>query len=242
MTTRLIANIDIKNEYVIKGIQLEGLRKIGSPIDIIKKFYKENIHEIIIHDTVASYYNRNNLGELLKECFKEIFIPVTIGGGIRTLKDIKNSLNNGADKIMINSKAIKSPEFLRNACEEYGSSTIISYVEVKKHNGEYYAYFNSGRERSEYQLDKWFDIIQNSGCGEILIKSVDFDGTMKGIDEELINFCLPICDKPLIYAGGCSSEKEILYFEKKYKTISLSFASLFYSKNFKLSKKVKSFK
>ena len=106
---RLIANIDVKNEFVIKGIQLEGLRKIGSPIDIIKKFYNQKVHEIIIHDVVASYYKRNNLGNLLKECFKDIFIPVTIGGGIRTLSDIKNLLNYGADKVMINSKAIIKP-------------------------------------------------------------------------------------------------------------------------------------
>ena len=239
---RLIANIDIKNEFVIKGIQLEGLRKIGKPIEIIKKFYDQKIHEIIIHDTVASYYNRNNLGKLLEECFKDIFIPVTIGGGIRNLADIKNSLNYGADKVMINSQAIKTPIFLKKACEEFGSSTIISYVEVKKYNNQYYAYYNSGRERSKFQLERWLDIIQDLGCGEIFIKSVDLDGTMKGIDNKLIKYCIPRIDKPLIYSGGCNSDREIFDFKKKYKNVALSFASYFYSKNFKLIDKIKGLK
>ena len=231
---RLIANIDIKNEFVIKGIQLEGLRKIGRPIDIIKKFYDQKVHEIIIHDTVASYYNRNNLGNLLEECFKEIFIPVTIGGGIRNLNDIRSSLSYGADKVMINSQAIKTPIFLKKACEEFGSSTITSYIEVKKHNNKYCVYYNSGRERSKFILDRWLDIIQDLGCGEIFVKSIDLDGTMNGIDNELIKYCLSRIDKPLIYAGGCSSEKEIVKFKKRYKNVALSFASHFYKKNFKL--------
>jgi len=229
---RLIANIDIKNEFVIKGIQLEGLRKIGKPISIIKKFYDKKVDEIIIHDTVASYYNRNNLGNLLEECFKEIFIPVTIGGGIRNLADIKNSLGYGADKVMINSQAIKTPIFLKKACEEFGSSTITSYIEVKKYNNKYYVYYNSGRERSKFILERWLDVIQDLGCGEIFIKSIDLDGTMNGIDYELIKYCLPRVNKPLIYAGGCNSEREINEFKKKYKNVALSFASYFYKKNF----------
>ena len=239
---RLIANIDVKNEFVIKGIQLEGLRKIGSPIDIIKKFYDQKIHEIIIHDSVASYYKRNNLGSLLKECFKDIFIPVTIGGGIRNILDIKHLLNYGADKVMINSQAIKKPIFLKNACEEFGSSTIISYVEVKKFNDHYHVYYNNGRERSKYGLETWLQIIQDLGCGEIFIKSIDFDGTMRGLDYELLNFCVPKIDKPLIYSGGCSSDKEIIEFKKTNKNIALSFASNFYKNNFKLINKIKKFK
>ena len=231
---RLIANIDVKNEFVIKGIQLEGLRKIGSPIDIIKKFYNQKVHEIIIHDVVASYYKRNNLGNLLKECFKDIFIPVTIGGGIRTLSDIKNLLNYGADKVMINSKAIIKPIFLKKACEKFGSSTIVSYVEVKKFNDDFFVYYNSGRERSKYRLETWLQIIQELGCGEIFIKSIDFDGTMRGLDYDLLNFCISKINKPLIFSGGCGSHKEIIEFKKKYKNIALSFASYFYRNNFKL--------
>ena len=232
---RVIANIDVKNDYVIKGIQLEGLRKIGRPHDIIKKFYNSGFQEIIIHDSVASYYKRNNLGELIKECFKEIFIPVTIGGGIRDLKDIKNALNCGADKVMINSQAIKNPSFLKNACDKYGSSTIISYLEVKKINNQWIIYFNNGREKTDIELNRWLDVVQKKGCGEILIKSIDNDGTLNGINYKLIDYCRNLCERPLIYAGGCSSKNEINNFKKKYKNIDLALSSLFYENKFNLN-------
>jgi cyclase len=231
---RLIANIDIKNEYVIKGIQLEGLRKIDLPIKIIKKFYDNGIHEILIHDSVASYYKRNNLGSLIKDCFKKIFVPVIIGGGMRSIKDIKAALNYGADKVMINTEAIKNPKFLKKACDEYGSSTIVSYIEVKKNKDTWDVYFNNGREKSSFFLDEWIEIVQKMGCGEILIKSIDRDGTMSGLDYELIRRCHKLINRPIIFAGGCSSQKEILSFKKEFDNSALAFASIFYNTNLNL--------
>ena len=136
--------------------------------------------------------------------------------------------------VVINNNELKVVDVICQSC--YKS------VEVKKFNVHYYVYYNSGRERSKYRLETWLQIIQDLGCGEVFIKSIDFDGTMRGLDYELLNFCVPKIDKPLIYSGGCSSDKEIIEFKKTYKNIALSFASHFYKNNFKLIKKIKKFK
>ena len=121
---RVIARVDIKNNFVIKGINLEGLRKVGDPLQMIKEYYEDGVDEIIISDSVASLYGRNNLFSLIKEITKDTFIPITLGGGIRSLEDIENALNSGADKVSINSKALEQPDFLRKAAHNFGSSTI----------------------------------------------------------------------------------------------------------------------
>ena len=130
---RIIARIDIKNNFVIKGINLEGLRKVGDPYELITKYYKQGIDEIIIQDSVASLYGRNNLFDFIKDITKEIFIPITLGGGIRSLSDIEKALNSGADKVSINTRALENPNFIKEASNEFGSSTIVSSIEAKKY-------------------------------------------------------------------------------------------------------------
>ena len=129
---RIIARIDIKNNFVIKGINLEGLRKVGDPYELITKYYEQGINEIIIQDSVASLYGRNNLFDFIKSITKEIFIPITLGGGITSLSDIEKALKSGADKVAINSKALEDPNFIKQASNEFGSSTIVSSIEAKK--------------------------------------------------------------------------------------------------------------
>ena len=129
---RTIARIDIKNDSVIKGINLEGLRKIGDPVKIAKEYYTSGIDELLIIDSVASLYGRNNLFDLIKKIANEIFVPITLGGGIRSLKDIENALNSGADKVAINSKALENPNFLKEATSNFGESTITVNIEAKK--------------------------------------------------------------------------------------------------------------
>jgi cyclase len=129
---RIISRVDIKNNYVIKGINLEGLRKIGDPKNIIENYYKEGIDEIIIIDSVASLYGRNNLFNLIEKITEEVFVPITLGGGIKNLKDIEKALKSGADKVAINSGAFENYNLIKKASKEFGSSTIISYIEAKK--------------------------------------------------------------------------------------------------------------
>ena len=129
---RIIARIDIKNNYVIKGINLEGLRKIGNPKSIIEKYYNQGIDEIIIMDSVASLYGRNNLFNLIKDITKEIFVPITLGGGIKNLRDIEKALNSGADKVSINSAALEDSKLLSESSNRFGASTIVTSIEAKK--------------------------------------------------------------------------------------------------------------
>ena len=125
---RIIARIDVKNEHAIKGIHLEGLRKVGNPNEMTKKYYNEGIDEIIFMDAVAAYYDRNSLTEIINKACENIFVPITVGGGIRKIKDIQIALNAGADKIAINTQAVKDPNFLTRASEIFGSQCIVSSI------------------------------------------------------------------------------------------------------------------
>ena len=222
---RIIPLLETKNNYLIKGFQMEGIRNIGNPLDFAKKYYQLGVHEIIIIDSVASYYNRKNLFDLIKNLTKEIFIPITIGGGIRSLENINQCLRIGADKVAINSSAIKNPSFLKNAVNEFGDSTIVSYIEAKKLNNKYFAYFNNGRENSEILLRDWLKIVQEMGCGEILVKSIDRDGTRTGLDYDLINILKKNTKKPFIYCGGLKGEKDLKIFKKKFPKEAIAISS-----------------
>jgi cyclase len=185
---RLIPRLDIKNDYVIKGINLEGLRKVGKPLDLLEKYYKEGADEICLIDSVASLYGRNNLFSIIENATKNIFIPLTVGGGIRSLQDIELALNSGADKVAINSYATENPNFICEASKNLGSSTIISYIEAKKKNHskwEAYKYF--GREKTGLDIIDWIKKVQDLGCGEILLTSVDHEGLEKGLDYNLLD-------------------------------------------------------
>ena len=128
---RIIARIDIKNEFVIKGIHLEGLRKVGNPNEMARNYYDDGIDEIVFMDAVAAYYDRNSLSELIQEACVDIFIPITVGGGIRTIDDIKNALKSGADKVAINTKAVQDPDFITQSSKIFGSQCIVSSIEAK---------------------------------------------------------------------------------------------------------------
>ena len=224
---RTIARIDIKNNNVIKGINLEGLRRIGDPEQIIKKYYNDGIDELLILDSVASLYGRNNLFNFFKEITKEIFVPITLGGGIRSLKDIEDSLNSGADKVAINSKALEHPEFLSQAVYNFGESTIVVNIEAKKiesNNWEPYKF--CGREKTNLKIEDWIKTIQNKGCGEILLTSIDFEGTEMGFDIELINKIYDLMEKPLIISGGCGCLNDISKVKEKFSKVSIALASV----------------
>ena len=236
---RLIARLDIKNNYVIKGINYEGLRKIGNPNAISKQYYDDGVDEIILIDSVASLYDRSNVFKIAKEVSKNIFIPITIGGGLRNLKDIKKALNSGADKVAINSSIVKRPKFLMEAVKEYGASTIISSIEVKKIKNKFLVYYNNGKENSNIDLFHWLELIQKYGCGEILLSSIDSDGTEKGCNYELLQKVKKYINVPIIYSGGCKDIKDIQRFKKLHFNDALAIGSIVHYKktNFKLIKK-----
>tara|TARA_B100000989_G_scaffold291044_1_gene265031 strand:+ start:21987 stop:22706 length:720 start_codon:yes stop_codon:yes gene_type:complete len=235
---RLIARLDIKNNYVIKGINYEGLRKIGNPNEISKQYYNDGADEIILIDSVASLYDRSNIFKIANAASKDIFIPITVGGGLRNLNDIKKALDNGADKVAINSSVVKRPEFMLEAVKEYGASTILSSIEVKKINKKFLVYFNNGKENSNIDLLYWLELVQKYGCGEILLSSIDNDGTEKGCNYELLNTVRKYISVPIIYSGGCKDLNDIKKFKKFHSNDALAIGSIIHYKktNFKIIK------
>ena len=232
---RIIPRLDIKNNYVIKGINLEGLRKIGDPKVIIEDYSNDNADEILIMDSVASLYGRNNLFNLIKEITKDVFIPITLGGGIKSLKDIEDALNSGADKIAINSGAIKNKKLISQASKLFGSSTILSSIEAKKiDKDKWEPYTNCGREKTGLNLIEWIKKVQDDGCGEIILTSVDKEGTEEGFDIDLLQSVYEIIYKPLILSGGCSSIEDIDYIKKNFEDCSTSIASIIHYKKYKI--------
>lgn len=208
---RIIPRIDIKNNFVIKGINLEGVRKIGNPNEIGVKYYNEKADELIFMDAVASLYGRNNLFDVIKKCTKKIFIPITVGGGLRSIEDISKALSSGADKVALNSAVVKNPELIKTASQTFGSSTIVISIETKKNqNNQWEIFTSTGRDPTGIILDDWIETIQKFGCGEILITSIDCEGTKKGFDIDLINLLKKIEIKvPIIISGGCGNLKHI---------------------------------
>lgn len=228
---RIISRLDIKNEFVIKGINLEGLRKIGDPVELARKYYLDGIDEIILIDAVASLYKRNNLFNIVNRISKDIFVPLTLGGGIRELRDIEKAMESGADKVAINSYAIENPQFIKQATQEFGASTVTIYMEVKKiAEKKWEPYKNYGREKTGLDLMDWIKKVQDCGCGEMLITSIDYEGMQKGFDLELLDAIYNYINVPLIFSGGCGNVKDIINIKKNYENASVSIASAFHYK------------
>ena len=207
--TRLIARIDVKNEYVIKGIHLEGLRKIGNPNEIAKKYYEEGIDEIVFMDAVASLYERNNLFHIIERACKEVFVPITIGGGLRSISDIDKALKAGADKIALNTQAIKTPDIVREASRIYGSQCIVGSIEAKKKGNSWEAYIDNGREQTGIDALEWVKKLEDLGAGEIFLTSVDKEGTKQGFDYELMQKASDLVSIPVIASGGAGKLEDI---------------------------------
>ncbi len=224
---RVIARLDIKNEFVIKGIHLEGLRKIGDPNELAKKYYKQGADEIIFMDAVAAYYDRNSLNHILEKTCEDVFVPITVGGGIRSIEDIQNALKSGADKVAINTKAIQDPVFLETASKIFGSQCIIVSIEAKKiADGKWEAYVDNGREPTGLDVMEWSKQAEGLGAGEILITSVDADGTKRGFDIELnAKIASQVC-LPVIASGGAGSNRDVIDLLATAKVSALSVASL----------------
>jgi cyclase len=207
---RIIARIDVKNEFAIKGIHLEGLRKVGDPNDMAIKYYNQGVDEIIFMDAVAAYYDRNSLSDLIVKATENVFVPITVGGGIRTLSDISKALKSGADKVAINTQGVRTPEFVTEAASVFGSQCIVASVEAKKISDQKWeVYVDNGRETTGVDVVEWVDRLEHLGAGEIMLTSIDMEGTKKGFDESLINAISSRISIPLIVCGGAGSYAHI---------------------------------
>lgn len=209
-TVRIIPRLDIKGPNVVKGIHLEGLRVLGRPAEFAKYYYEQGADELIFMDVVASLYERNSLHDIVSETAKKIFIPLTVGGGIRTIDDIRSVLRAGADKVSINTAAIKNPEFIREAALKFGSSTIVVAIEaIQETNGQYLAYTDNGREYTGVEVVGWAKKAEELGAGEIVLTSVDREGTGQGFDLRLVKQVSEAVSIPVIAHGGAKDPADI---------------------------------
>ncbi len=207
---RVIARIDIKNEFVIKGIHLEGLRKVGNPNDMAKFYYDEGVDEILFMDAVAAYYDRNSLGKIISKATKNVFVPITVGGGIRTIDDIRKALASGADKVAINTQAVRTPQIINKAARIFGSQCIVASIQAKKTaHDTWEAYTDNGREPAGLDVIQWAIKLEQLGAGEIMVTSVDQEGTKKGYDMALCNLLANSVSLPIIASGGAGSPQDI---------------------------------
>lgn len=201
--TRVIARLDVKGPNLVKGIHLEGLRVLGNPSSYANYYYHENADEIFYMDVVASLYERNSLESIIETTAKSVFIPITVGGGIRTVEDISRVLQAGADKVCINTGAVKKPEFIIEAAKIFGSSTIVGALEcIKQANGKYLAFVDNGREETNLEVVSWAKKLQDLGVGELVVTSVDREGTGEGVDLSLISSITQAVSIPVIAHGG----------------------------------------
>ena len=200
---RLIARLDVKGENLIKGVHLEGLRVIGDPQEYARRYYEQGADELIYMDIVASLYGRSNLVDIVRRAARDIFVPMTVGGGIRSIDDVTNLLRAGADKVAINTAAVHRPKLITEVAQKFGSQCMILSIEAKRQgDNRWEVYTDCGRERSGLDVVDWVKRGIELGAGEVLLTSIDQEGTRKGFDLDLLEAINKFAKVPVIISGG----------------------------------------
>jgi len=207
---RIIPRLDIKGPNVVKGIHLEGLRVLGRPELFAARYYAEGADELLYMDSVASLYGRNSLSEIVERTAEQIFVPLTVGGGLRSVADIRAILRVGANKVSINTAAIKDPTLIAQAADSFGSQCVVLSVEARRlPTGEYECMTDNGRERTGREVRGWVEEAVRLGAGEILLTSVDQEGTGRGFDVALTRAISEAFEVPVIACGGAGSVEDV---------------------------------
>lgn len=200
---RVIPRLDIKNSNLIKSIRLEGLRKLGPPSEFAERYYVSGADELLFNDCVASLYGRNSLLDIITETAANIFIPLTVGGGIISIEEARKVFRSGADKISLNSGAIKNKYLISELAHKFGTQAIVVEVQAKKNSDNTWEpLYENGREHSRLSVIEWVKEAEELGAGEILLTSVDREGTTQGFDVELVRQVMDVVSIPVIVSGG----------------------------------------
>jgi cyclase len=208
--TRIIPRLDVKGASLVKGIHLEGLRVLGSPDAFARVYADAGADELIYIDVVASLYGRNSLLDLVTRTASELFVPLTVGGGLRSLDDMRDALRAGADKVSINTAAVALPSLIRDAARRFGSSAVVVTIEaIETAPGRYEAFTDNGREATGLDAIQWAEQAVDLGAGELLLTSVDRDGTGRGYDLRLTRQIAERVPVPVIASGGAGSIEHV---------------------------------
>jgi cyclase len=211
MPLRLIARLDIKAPNLVKGIRLEGLRVMGNPSEFARRYFEQGADELYYQDIVASLYGRNNIRQLIHETAEQVFVPLAVGGGIRSIDDIRGLLRAGADKVCVNTAAVHRPEFITEAAEIFGTQCVVVAIEaIRQNDGRWKVFTDNGREHTGRDAYDWAMRAVEMGAGELLLTSVDREGTRKGFDLELIASIASHVDVPVVAHGGAGSIEHLV--------------------------------
>ena len=234
---RIIPCLDIKDGKVVKGINFIDLKDVGDPIEYAKMYEEQGADEIVFLDITATYEKRKTMKDVIKKGASKINIPITVGGGIKNIEDVRNILNYGAARVAVNSAAVKNPELIKIISQEFGSKSIVVAIDGKKDEmGNFKVYINGGRENTKIDLIKWAKECEKLGAGEILLTSMDKDGTKSGYDIEMTKAVADNVKIPIVASGGCGSIKDIKDVFNKTNCEGALAASLFHYKESTINK------
>jgi len=227
LNTRIIAKLDVKPPYVVKPVHFEGLRKIGTPLELAQKYYDQGADEVIYIDIVASLYQREILFDEIEKAANALFIPFGVGGGVQTIEDFSKLFHVGADKVILNTYAVqKNPDIINKAAEIFGNQAVVVNIEAKKWDTWWECYTDCGRIRSGKDVLAWVKEVEQRGAGEIILQSVDHDGRQRGFDKELAKKVVESVQIPVVVTSGAGSLENIKELIEYAKPSGVAIASL----------------
>ena len=210
ITRRIIPCLDVRDGRVVKGVNFEGIQDVASPVELARFYNESGADELVFYDITASYENRALFTDALTAVASEIFIPLTVGGGINTLDDFERVLKCGADKVSVNSGAIKDPSLIERAAKKYGSQCVVLTMDIKRVDGSYHIFLNGGRKDTGIDALQWALNGENSGAGEMVVNSIDTDGVKQGFDIEMLSEIQSRVSVPVIASGGAGKKEDFL--------------------------------
>ena len=225
ITKRIIPCLDVKNGRVVKGVQFEGLSDVSSPIELAKYYSNAGADELVFYDITASFEERKLFIDVLREVASQIFIPLTVGGGINTVDDFDRVLKCGADKVSVNSGAIRNPDLIKEAALKYGDQCVVLSCDIKRVNGEFRLFSKGGREDTGINAIDWIKKGVKNGAGEIVVNSIDTDGVKKGFDIEMLKAVCDVVNVPVIASGGAGCSEDFVKLFNEIPTIDAGLAA-----------------
>lgn len=206
LAKRIIPCLDVRNGKVVKGVNFEGIKDVGDPVQLAVEYNRQGADEIVFYDITASFEGRGVMLDVVRNTARQVFVPLCVGGGIATVQDFRDTLRAGADKVSVNSQAVKNPKLISDAAEIFGSQCVVVGIDAKRNGkGGYSVYINGGRVDMGLDLGDWVKEIEERGAGEICLNSIDTDGVRGGFDTEMLNFVCSRVSIPVIASGGCGS-------------------------------------
>ena len=225
ITKRIIPCLDVRNGRVVKGVNFEGVSDVSSPIDLANYYSRSGADELVFYDITASFEGRKLFTDILRDVASQIFIPLTVGGGINTVDDFERVLTCGADKVSVNSGAIRDPDLIHRAAKRYGDQCVVLSVDVKRVDGVFRVFAKGGRENTGLEAIEWIRRGVSLGAGEIVVNSIDTDGVKNGFDLEMLEQVLNAVNVPVIASGGAGGVKDFVELFTKLPTVDAGLAA-----------------